>query len=162
MCGDKCWCSGHVVRYPRVRDMYGDIFQDMGPFCTQVKHLECSVGVRGSSQALIPAGLKQHSLLSASVTTVVAGCHSTRLVTLHVPGHLPVPRCGPSAPTPGGAGGRCAVRGRRPAGVYPLSHPAGSGTNSPLNTGLSGTGKERIGGLSPRRWRYARGGAAAG
>lgn len=148
--------------------MYGDIFQEMGPsvVCLSahwLKHLECLVGVGGSSQALIPAGLKQHSSLSASVTIAVAACHSTALVALRLPGHLALPRCDPTAPTPleVPAGAARCVAGARLAFILLATLP-GSGTNSPLNTGLSGTGRERIGGLSSRRWRYARGGAAAG
>lgn len=44
----------------------------------RAKHPECLVGVGEPSQALIPAGLKQHSVLSASVAVAVAVCHSPR------------------------------------------------------------------------------------
>lgn len=82
--------------------MCGDIFQDMGPsvVCLPahgVKHPECLVGVGGS---LILAVLKQQSLLSAGVTVVVAACHSTTFGDTPSPGPPPVPRCGPSAPSP--------------------------------------------------------------
>lgn len=121
------------------------------------------MGVGGFSQPLILAGSDQHSLLSASVTIVVTACHSTTLVTLHLPGRLPTaplqdaestPGSDATAPTPTEvpAGAARCVAGARLAFILLATLP-GSGTNSPLNTGLSGTGKERIGGLSRQRWR---------